>query len=140
MKIDTFGRFLAVVGVVTAVAAVSVSIYLNPPSAVKAHSLDRERLQSLQQIDVAIKAYYRNHKVLPDRLDAAENQNSLTAQPNWVDPVTHQPYEYDVLSKTTYQLCANFSADSDKDDSSYGSVYRKHHKGHDCFQGAVNTE
>jgi hypothetical protein len=139
MKTKSFGKLLAIAGAVAAVIAVSVSIYLNPPSAVKAHALDQERLQGLQQMDFAIKAYYHNHQALPDRLDVAENEDGLSARSNWRDPVTHQPYEYDVLSKTTYRLCADFSADSEKEQNRYVMGFRKHHKGHDCFQQEVNT-
>jgi hypothetical protein len=140
MTTNSFGKVLAVAGAITAVFAVSVSIYLNPPSAVKAYALDKQRLQSLQQIDFAIKAYYRNHNALPDRLDVVENRTGLSARSNWVDPVTHQPYEYDVLSKTTYRLCAYFSADSEREDNPYITSFREHHRGHDCFQQQVNIE
>jgi hypothetical protein len=140
MKTKFFGKLLAIAGAIAALAAVSVSIYLNPPSAVKAHALDQERLQGLQQIDFAIKGYYRTHQVLPDRLDVIENVNGLSALSSWKDPVTHLLYEYDVIGKTTYRLCADFSADSGKDESPYIVAFRKHHKGHDCFQQDVNAE
>jgi hypothetical protein len=91
-------------------------------------------------MDFAIKAYYRNHHVLPDRLDVVENKASLSARSNWRDPVTHQPYEYDVVSQTTYQLCADFSANSEKEENPYVLGFRKHHRGHDCFQQEVNAE
>lgn len=140
MKTKFLGRILAIAGAIAALAAVSVSIYLNPPSAVKAHALDQERLQGLQQIDFAIKGYYRAHQVLPDRLNVIENMNGLSSRSNWSDPVTHLPYEYDVIGKTTYRLCGDFSADSGKDESPYFAAFRKHHKGHDCFQQDVNAE
>jgi len=140
MTTNFFGKILAMGGAIAAVAAVCVSINLNPPSAVKAYALDQERLQSLQQIDFAIKTFYRNHHALPERFDAIANSNGLAARSNWKDPLTHQPYEYDVVSKTTYQLCANFSADSGKDESPYVVAFRNHHKGHDCFQQDVNAE
>jgi len=140
MKTKTFGKLLAIAGAIAAVAAVCISIYLNPPSAVKAHALDQQRLQSLQQIDAVIKDYYRNHQALPDRLDVVENKNGLSAVTNWNDPVTLQPYDYDVLSKTTYRLCADFSADSDKNENPYVNTFRNHHKGHDCFQQDTNRE
>jgi hypothetical protein len=140
MKTNFFGKLLAIAGAIAAVTAVSVSIYLNPPSAVKAHALDQQRLQNLQQIDFAIRGYYRTHQVLPDRLDVIENMNGLSSRSNWRDPVTHLPYEYDVIAKTTYRLCGDFSADSGKDESPYIAAFRKHHKGHDCFQQDVNAE
>jgi len=136
-----FGKLLAIAGAIAAIAAVCVSIYLNPPSAVKAHALDQKRLQSLQQIDSVIRDYYRNHQALPDRLEVVENKNGLSSVTNFSDPVTHRPYEYDVLSKTTYRLCAEFSADSEKEEEPYyGSNFREHHKGHDCFQEDANPQ
>jgi len=140
MRTKSFGRLLAIAGAIASVTAVSVSICLNPPSAVKAHALDRERMQSLQQIDLTIRAYYHNHQGLPERLDLIENKNGLSAQSNWRDPVTHLPYEYEVMSKSTYRLCADFSADSEKDVNPYSVAFRDHHKGHDCFQQDVNAE
>lgn len=140
MKTKSFGKPLAIAGAIAAIVSVSYSIYLNPPSVVKAHSLDQQRLQSLQQIDFAIKTYYRNHQALPDRLDAVENRNGLSERSNWKDPVTQQPYQYDVMSKTLYRLCADFSADSEKQEGPYLGAFRSHHKGHDCFQQDVNAQ
>jgi type II secretory pathway pseudopilin PulG len=134
------GKLLAISGAIAALAAVCVSIYLNPPSEVRANTLDQQRLQGLQQIDFAIRAYYRDHHALPDRLDALDNQNGLLARPNWRDPVTHLPFEFDVVSKTTYRLCADFSADSGKLENPYTGTFRSHHKGRDCFQQDVNAQ
>lgn len=55
------GRVLVVAGAIAAVAAVSVSIYLNPPSAVKAQALDDRRMRALEQMNFAIRNYYRAH-------------------------------------------------------------------------------
>lgn len=139
MRTKSFGKPLAIAGTTVVVAAVCVSIYLNPPATVKAHALDQQRMQGLQQIDFAVKNYYRSQKVLPDRLDAIENKDGLSAHSNWRDPVTHQPYEYDVMGKTTYRLCAVFSTDSGKNENPYAVTFPPHHKGHDCFEQDVNA-
>ncbi|MGD0913418.1 MAG: hypothetical protein ABR928_16115 [Terracidiphilus sp.] len=139
MSTKNFGTILAIAGAVAAVAAVCFSISLNPPSAVKAQALDQQRLQGMQQMDFAIKAYYRTHQALPDQIGALEN-NGLMDRSNWKDPVTHQPFEYDLAGKTSYRLCADFSAESEPDDYPYGNDFRKHHKGHDCFQLDVHGE
>ena len=139
MKTRAYGKLLAIAGAVTAVVAVGVSIYINPPSSVRAHALDQERLQGLQRMDLAIKAFYRTHQLLPERLDAIRNNNDLSAGSNWEDPKTHQPFEYQVVSKTAYRLCADFSADSEPDENPYFRAFRKHHKGRDCFEQDVNA-
>lgn len=140
MRTKSFGMLLAVAGAIAAVAVVSVSIYLDPPSVVKAHELDQKRLQTLQQIDFAVKAYYRSHQALPSRLEVLEDNGGLTAHSNWNDPVTHLPYEYDVTSKTTYRLCADFSADSEREENPYVFAFRKHNKGRDCFQQVTGVQ
>lgn len=140
MKVKILGKVLAIAGGLAAITAVCVSIYLNPPSTARAHALDRERLQSLQQIDLAVRAYYRNYRVLPDHLDAIDNKNGLAAHSNWKDPVTHLAYEYSVTGKTTYRLCGDFAADSDNEEPPYIVAFRKHHKGRDCFQQDMHTE
>lgn len=139
MTTKSFGKLLAIAGVIAAIGAVSASIYLNPPSAVKARELDQKRLQSLRQLDFAIKAYYHNHRSLPDKLSAIENLEGLSGGSPWTDPVTGQPFEYDVLGPATYRLCADFSADSGKEENPLYIAFRKHHKGHDCFQQQVNV-
>lgn len=58
-----------------------------------------------------------------------------------VDPVTTQPYEYHVTSKTKFELCATFQAEpsaiyshSYGDDNSAESRLHRHKKGHQCFE------
>jgi hypothetical protein len=80
MTTKVFGKLVAVAGAIAAIAAVYVSIKLNPPSAIKAQALDQERLQGLQQIDFAVRAYYREHKTLPDSLEGIENKDGLSAR------------------------------------------------------------
>jgi len=140
MKTGLSGKLLAAAGAIAAVSAVCVSIYLDPPSAAKARALDEERLQSLQQIDSVIRGYYRNHQSLPERLDVVENKGGLLTQSNWSDPVTHLPYEYEVTGKTTYRLCANFSAASESADTPFVAGFRSHRKGRDCFQEEVDAQ
>ena len=140
MKTSAFGKLLAAAGAIAAVAAVCVSIKLDPPSLFKARALDRERLEGLRQIDSAIRAYYRDHKTLPERLDVVENRGGLSARSSWADPATHRPYEYDAVGKSAYRLCADFSADSEKGEDFYVGTFRSHHKGHDCFQEDVNAQ
>lgn len=140
MKTKTFGKVLAIAGAIAAVLAVCTSIYLNPPSAFKAHNLDQKRLVGLQDVSSSINIYYHNRQALPERMDVLVNGDSLSEHPDWTDPVTHLPYEYDVTGKTTYRLCADFAADSDGDNGTYISTFRKHHKGHECFDLEVSKQ
>jgi hypothetical protein len=139
MTTRLFGKVLVVAGAGAAIAAVVVSIYLNPPSVVKAHALDDQRMQALQQMNAAIGNYYRAHQELPQTLAILENRNGLSPRSDWTDPVTHRPYEYGVVSRNSYRLCADFAADSEIAENPYAMSFRKHHKGHDCFEEDVSN-
>jgi hypothetical protein len=134
-----FGKVLVIAGVGAAIAAVTFSIALNPPSLVRAHALDDQRMQALEQMNVAIGNYYRVHHALPQTIDDVENRNDLSPRSDWTDPVTHQPYEYSPAGRNSYRLCADFAADSKTAENPYVMSFRKHHKGHDCFVEDVSN-
>jgi type II secretory pathway pseudopilin PulG len=139
MTTRLFGKVLVVAGAVAAVAAVSVSVYLNPPSAVKAQALDDQRMQALQQINFAIRSYYHEHQALPHSIADVENNSGLSPRLDWTDPVTHRSYDYSVVGQNSYRLCADFAADSETAENPYTMSFRKHHKGHDCFEEDVGS-
>jgi hypothetical protein len=124
-------------GAIVAAAAVSTSIWLNPPSENRARALDQVRLNDLQQVEFAINRHYNLHHALPVDLQILESENELLAQQNWHDPVTKQPYEFDISSGTSYQLCANFSRSSGKAENGYDYQSRRHSAGRACFQYRV---
>ena len=128
------GRVLVIAGAAAAAAAVSISIYLNPPSAVRAHTLDDQRMRALQQMNFAIRNYYRAHQALPQTIGDIEKHNGLSPRLDWTDPVTHRPYDYGVVGKNSYRLCADFAADSETAENPNAMSIGKHHKGHDCFE------
>jgi type II secretory pathway pseudopilin PulG len=132
------GRLLAVLAAIVAAAAVAASIWLNPPSEVRARSLDQQRLQNLAQTDSAIKIYYNSHRTLPAALSALDSEGMM--QTKWHDPETQRPYDYEVLSETSYRLCAVFSRasrTSDSESNPYVSSLKKHSVGRDCFEQSV---
>jgi hypothetical protein len=139
------GKFLAILAGMIAIAAVVTSIWLNPPSEIRARKLDEERLRGLRQTHDAIKVYYDAHHALPVELNVLDNELNALLQEHWHDPETQRPYEYAVLSETSYRLCAVFSRASGKSDSEnndwennvYGYSFRKHSAGRNCFEQSV---
>ena len=131
------GKFLAILAGIIAIVAVVTSIWLNPPSEIRAHALDQVRLSNLQHIELAIKIYYDSHRALPVDLNAVQSENSRLSQANWHDPVTKQPFEYEITSETSYRLCASFARNSDKAEYGYGGQLRDHGAGRACFQYRV---
>jgi type II secretory pathway pseudopilin PulG len=130
------GRLLAGLAAVVAIAAVAASIWLNPPSVVRARALDQKRLQYLGTTESAIKSYYDVHHALPSDLKALDGDNNPWAN-NWHDPETQQPFGYEIVNQTSYRLCAVFARHSEKDDSPYDPSPKKHGAGRDCFQNSV---
>jgi type II secretory pathway pseudopilin PulG len=129
------GRLLAVLAAIVAIAAVATSIWLNPPSEIRARTLDQQRLQNLAQTENAINLYYNLHQALPSDLQALDREGMT--QTIWHDPETQRPFEYEILSESSFRLCAVFSRPSDTSDGKnnpYGYSFRTHSAGRDCFQ------
>lgn len=129
-----YGKLLALFGAVVAAAAVSTSIWLNPPSENRARTLDQVRLNGLQRVEMAITSYYNLHHALPPSLQVLESESPMLAQKDWLDPVTKQPFEFGITGEDSYQLCANFSRGTDESASRYDFQFRKHGAGRSCFQ------
>jgi hypothetical protein len=134
------GKLLAILGAIVAVAAVSTSIWLNPPSEVRARAFDQVRLSDLQHVEFAIKKYVDLHHALPVDLKALEGENGLLTQQNWHDPVTKQPFEYEIISENSYRLCANFARNSEKTENVYDYQFKNHGAGRVCFQYSVRLQ
>jgi hypothetical protein len=131
------GNLLAILAGIIVAWAVATSIWLNPPSEIRARSLDQVRLNDLQHVELSIKRYYDLHQALPVDLKALESENGLLTQQNWHDPETQHPFEYEITGVTSYRLCAVFSRSSDKDVSNYDYQFRNHGAGRTCFQYRV---
>jgi len=118
-----------------AVTAVSTAIWLNPPSGYRSAAFDRKRLDNLRSIDKAVKDYFKKHEALPADLEMLDKEKNDLAWDEWHDPETKLPYEYKILEKNSFQLCAVFSQ-TQQTNADYGHYYSsptKHGAGHDCF-------
>jgi hypothetical protein len=139
------GKLLGILGSIVVVAAVSTSIWINPPSENRARAFDQVRLRGLQSIELAINKYVDLHHALPVDLKVLEGENGLLTQQNWHDPVTKQPFEYEIISQNSYRLCANFSRNSDKNENvytenAYDYQFKNHGAGRVCFQYSVRLQ
>jgi hypothetical protein len=128
------GKLLAILAGIVAAAAVATSIWLNPPSEIRARNLDQQRLGNLGQTENAIKTYYDIHRSLPLDLRALDSEDNRLVQANWHDPETKRPFEYEIMGEKSYRLCAVFARHSEKGDSPYEVFPRQHSAGRDCFQ------
>jgi hypothetical protein len=131
------GKMLSIIAALVALAAVTTSIWLNPPSENRARSLDRERLDGLELTERGINKYFEIHHALPTDLKVLDSETNQPIQANWHDPQTHHPLEYKILGQQSYSLCASFARNSDwqnpEDDD-----FKKHSAGRDCFEYNVS--
>ena len=128
MKLNAASVFAAVSTFIV-VACVIAGFYLvGPPSLVRAHRLDQERIQALGFVVHAVEAFHERQGVLPDSLNAAYRQSD--AAPSQArDPGTGVPYEYRRSDAASYELCARFDAPSEPD----APLRWRHGPGRACF-------
>jgi hypothetical protein len=125
----------AIVTAVVAASVVAAIVMLGGPSVQRQHKMDEVRVQNLTFIALSVNGYFARHKELPGDLDA------LAKEPGYhisrLDPDTGKPYGYQILSATSYRLCADFNVDSATDSpefySAYVNVSWTHGSGHQCF-------
>jgi hypothetical protein len=126
------GKPLAIAASGVAIAAVAVSIWLNPPAENRARSFDEIRAQRLSYLKFAIDSYFKEHMALPARLDQLRFHLNSMPQIDWHDPATGRPFEYAVLGKNSYRLCAMFERSSAEDGNSFYGF--PHGSGRSCFE------
>ena len=66
---------------------------------------DETRVNQLGQISFQVENYYREQGALPSDLSLVEDR---LYEDSLLDPVTDVPFQYRVLSETSYELCAVF--------------------------------
>jgi len=102
---------------------------------------DQRRVSDLQQLFYAVQNYYDNatQASLPDNLNEIKSPSYYEWQP--LDPLTGQPYVYNKLTDSTFELCADFeSANAVNNNLGYISdISWSHPAGHYCFTLTVST-
>ena len=93
------------------VAVVMAALFIaGSPAEQRVRRLDETRVNDLRQLHYAVDNFYADHHGLPTTLE--EVKDPRYGAYRFVDPETALPYEYSQVQKTTYQLCATFSLDS----------------------------
>jgi hypothetical protein len=98
-----------------AVLAVIVTsfVIIGSPSQERAKRMDDQRANDLQTISSGIDQYYnlKGHRVLPQTLENLRAEPGIYVS-SIVDPRTNQEYSYQILSTSTYELCADFETNT----------------------------
>jgi hypothetical protein len=98
-------------------------------------SADQRRSEDLQRIANALNYHYslKNH-TLPSSLSEVQPVGPyLRIQ----DPLTLARYDYQALAGSKFQICANFSTDTAKDENlparNLAPLFARHPRGRQCF-------
>ncbi|HET8819091.1 MAG TPA: hypothetical protein VFM73_06065 [Xanthomonadaceae bacterium] len=95
---------VAVAGVVVAGTVIAALVVMDSPSRQRAERLDRIRVDYLQLLSQRIDAHANVHDALPGTLAILDG----TSGQSIADPVTGQPFPYEVTGERSYRLCATF--------------------------------
>lgn len=114
-------RAFAGAAVVMALIAVAVGLWLaGSPAKERDRQFDLRRENDIQQISSAVDAHFDSRGTLPSSLDELNSAGFGDYTSSLSDPVTKAQYEYRTTSEMTFEVCANFDAESSVTDA-YGN-------------------
>jgi len=130
----TPGFWLGGAAIVIVIAAIVAGLFvIDGPGEARLERLDAARVEDLRRIEQEVANVWRRTDALPPSLDSLRATNRLPAD-GVVDPTTGAPYDYRVLSDSTYELCATFDRASDTPPASYTwTDIGAHDAGRQCF-------
>jgi hypothetical protein len=111
------------------IAIVAIFMVTGPPEAETDPRLDDRRVADLQRLAGVISVYHEETSSLPVTLAALADGQTLQSEP--LDPVTSEPYGYEVEANEAYSLCATF--DNSSDVTQQGGFWL-HDAGRVCFR------
>lgn len=115
-------------------AIVAGLVVLGSPAAKREHRLDRQRVDDLRGIALAIDRRWQETSTLPDDLESFAGLREVGIA--WRDPVSDVPYEYRVEGPGHYALCATFArATAEEPQQRYDAPrpFWRHPAGRHCY-------
>lgn len=129
--------------ILISLSATCISGIIEHPSPFKmrATKLDKKRIQKIENIMNEIKQFHSKNKKLPSTLQELIEKNNLI-KASVQDPYSKKIFEYKILGKRQYKICATFYYDKPKKQEKYYYNYftnseKIYKKGHNCFHGKV---
>ena len=128
------GPRILIAGVTAAVVAAVVAaiVVLGSPAEQRQRRLDERRVRDLSTIVNSIRVYASAHEDLPPDLAALGKEPGPRQAPT--DPDTGAAYEYALIGKEAYRLCAVFTGPSDATPAYAEREGWAHGAGRQCFE------
>ncbi|MDQ2702051.1 MAG: hypothetical protein M3Y70_04385 [Pseudomonadota bacterium] len=134
------GRLLSIIASVVVLATlVGAIVVMDSPAQQRERRMDDRRVQDLQRLVGAARAYHQAHRQLPADMAALAGQPGLRL--STADPSTGAPYEYEPTGKRSFRVCASFSTDTaTAEPAPAGPDSWNHAAGRHCFGREINTD
>jgi len=126
-----------VVAVVVGGAVAAGLVMMGSPSEARLRRLDARRVGDLAQIARHVDLFWARRGALPASLDDLAGELGLGRLP--VDPETGGPYGYRPLEANRYEICAEFSTESQGEPLAAQARFWVHAAGLVCFAVAAET-
>ena len=143
--------FIYIVITVVAGSIVAGFFIVDSPAETRLRKFDEQRISDLSFIQSEIINYWTRKGELPEGLDKLKDDIRGVSIP--VDPQTKEKYEYEIKSKDTFLLCANFARETFIMTSNakpvparyspfggYQNDSWEHLKGRGCFSRTIDPE
>lgn len=113
-------KIRTILAVIASLAVIDVAVIgfvlSGTPQEQRLRRTDEQRISDLQNIANAIDQYWYYNRQLPTDLQTLTKQRNIYIT-SLNDPTTGADYEYLHASTSTYDLCASFETDSEKNSS-----------------------
>lgn len=126
-------------------------VLVGSPSQQRKIRMDEERVNNLSYIQSEIIYYWQQKESLPESLTVLNNDLRAVKIPN--DPQTGEAYEYAVIDKLSFELCADFNLENRAqapdpyahESMAYEYSYSRgdswtHKAGRECFRRTIDPE
>lgn len=129
-------------GIISLAVIICSLMTVGSPEIRRQEARDQERINDLMNITRNIQEYALSNNVLPESLEAINENKSVDVDifPFEIptDPKTKKEYEYKVIDSQalSYLLCANFELDIPENEKRYGSKWL-YKQGRTCFEERV---
>ncbi|OGY59218.1 MAG: hypothetical protein A3H06_02315 [Candidatus Colwellbacteria bacterium RIFCSPLOWO2_12_FULL_44_13] len=125
-----------IIGIVLAALIVGV-IAAGSPGEVRLKKIDEQRINTLQTLQWQVVSYWQNNEKLPKTIEELTAQGKMPP-----DPVTGEPYEYEVTGEKTFKLCATFTTKKLSTQGLYIPQNENwdHKAGYVCFERLMSEE
>lgn len=139
MKSLSFERSFATIATLAVLAGIVAGFWvLGSPGRQRLIASDQRRASDLQE--TARTLYWQAQ----DKGEDYRLPDTLSTRELGEDPITQQPYEYNRLSDSTYELCAVFETDSStyplRNRSSEEAETWAHPEGQHCFEFDISEQ